>query len=133
MTTAPTPSSDATEVAATLADLGALPEALIAALRQEAAKFGHPLDELAEGALQRAVMRLERDPYSGSVGVLMQWRNSSGRLQGELRLHRDGPSFAEYEILQPHPKRSGFFIEAVTAWGRVGDLRSELRLLEMPQ
>ena len=40
-----------------------------------------------------------------------------------------GQAFAGFDVLLPHPRKPAWVIEAVTAWGRVGALKSELRLL----
>lgn len=72
---------------------------------------------------------LREDPYDRSQALHAEWRSAGGALLGSLVLHADGQLFAEFDVLRPHPGRSQWLVEAVTAWGRAGALKSELRLL----
>ncbi|HEY0634775.1 MAG TPA: hypothetical protein VGE00_05275 [Gammaproteobacteria bacterium] len=73
------------------------------------------------------------DPASGESVLKGCWRTTRGELLGSVVLHADGSFFAEYDVLRPHPHRPGWFVEAVTAWGRDAIVKSELRLLKMPE
>jgi len=50
-------------------------------------------------------------------------------LLGNLIAHAGGEFFAEYDVLCVHPNDRRWFVEAVTAWGRPGVIKTELRLL----
>ncbi|THG77216.1 hypothetical protein E5198_16815, partial [Pseudomonas sp. A-1] len=72
---------------------------------------------------------LREDPYDHSQALYAEWRDAGGALLGSLLVHADGQAFAEFDVMLAHPRRPQWVIEAVTAWGRVGALKSELRLL----
>lgn len=72
---------------------------------------------------------LREDPYDHSQALYAEWRSPGGALLGSLLVNGDGQAFAEFDVLCPHPRKPAWVIEAVTAWGRLGALKSELRLL----
>ena len=84
---------------------------------------------LAEAGTPPARSELREDPYDHSQALYAEWRDAGGALLGSLLVHADGQAFAEFDVLRPHPQKSLWMVEAVTAWGRVGALKSELRLL----
>lgn len=72
---------------------------------------------------------LRWDGYDQSHALFMEWRSASGGYLGNLVVHGNGQSYAEFDVLVPHPRQSQWFVEAVTVWGVQGALKSELRLL----
>lgn len=72
------------------------------------------------------------DPFDDSVTLFCHWRDKYGNLTGSLQIHESGRIFAEYDVIQNHPEKAGWFIEAVSVWGDDDDLRSELRLIPLP-
>lgn len=72
---------------------------------------------------------LERDPSSGEMTLVGDWLDVRGHRFGQVLLHGDGSFFAEYDIVRPHPTRPRWFVEAITAWGRDGEIRTDPRLL----
>lgn len=79
-----------------------------------------------------AVFRLEKDPSNGRYSLVGEWRDERGLKFGELLFHSDGSFFVEQDIALPHPGRPKWFVEAVNAWGREGQIKAEPRLLPMP-
>ena len=77
-----------------------------------------------------ANFRLEKDPYSGSFSLEGKWLNEHQQSTGSIIFHEDGTFFAEYDVIEDHPTKKLFFIEAVTAWGRDENIKVELRLIE---
>jgi len=73
--------------------------------------------------------REQRDPYSGEVSLLGEWRTASGRLCGNLSYRADGSLYVEHDVLQPHPTDKRWIIEAITAWGTPDNLKLEPRLM----
>lgn len=69
------------------------------------------------------------DPANGLAGYEGEWRNQVDQRVGKLVFNSDGSFFAEYDLCLPHPHRPGLFVEAVTAWGRAGRIKTEARLL----
>ncbi|CAD5376557.1 hypothetical protein OF001_U150086 [Pseudomonas sp. OF001] len=86
-------------------------------------------EALAVAGTPPARGELREDPYDHSQALYAEWRSAGGALLGSLLVHADGQAFAEFDVLLAHPRRPQWVIEAVTAWGRVGALKSELRLL----
>lgn len=82
---------------------------------------------------EEAVYRLDRDPYSGAESLVGEWRDEHGIKLGELLFHADGSFFVEQDVARPHPSRRQWFVEAVNAWGRDGQIKAEARLLPMPE
>jgi hypothetical protein len=103
-------------------------EAVLAALRAEAARLGLelPLPVWDEGKFS-----LQRDPFSGEESLVARWRD--GPRGGRLDLRPDGGLYAEFDILARHPRRPGWFVEAVVAWGKASSLKCEPRLLPLPE
>ncbi len=60
------------------------------------------------------------------------WLTEQGGKLGTIIIHHDDSFFAEYDIIRPHPSKSKWFIEAVSAWGRNENIKTEARLLPMP-
>lgn len=79
-----------------------------------------------------ALREYRTDPFDASATLYCLWRDAHGNLLGTVQLHDSGRVFAEYDVLQPHPHKSGWFIESVSAWGSGDALRTELQLLKMP-
>jgi hypothetical protein len=109
----------------------ALAERLVDSLRSEARRVG--IDEMPAGlrldAAEFVAVRDPADPRPAWQGI---WRNGTERC-GFISLNADGSGFAEFDICRPHPTRPAAFLEALTAWGREDSVRSEARLLDMPE
>lgn len=110
-------------------------EALCAELRKavEALGLGPEVSSrlLADITPQGLQLIWQRDPANASQNLTGQWLHK-GRPRGSLQLLHDGNGYAEFDVLEPHPSRPRWFIEAVTVWGHEGALCSEPRLLPMP-
>jgi hypothetical protein len=85
----------------------------------------------AMSAIPRKLSRYElrRDAYDGSESLYGEWRTDEGKLLGTILVHATGQVFAEFDVLRPHPSDRRWFVEAVTAWGSRGAIKSELKLL----
>jgi hypothetical protein len=80
----------------------------------------------------RYALRSEsRDPYSGGLTEILEWRHPAGHSLGSIKIHADGSFFAEYDVAQPHPLDERWFVEGVIAWGKDAVLKSEPKLLSM--
>lgn len=105
--------------------------ALCAAIRERALGLGLPADCLGDQPRWAdARFTLKTDPFSQEVSLNGAWQD--GSRFGSVTLFTDGRVFAEYQILAPHPRLPGQFIEAISVWGRAGAFKSEAVLLEMP-
>lgn len=112
-------------------EVEAIARHLVEILRGEAIKYvaaerlpGIRLDGLALAAVT--------DPANGRPGWEGVWRNALNERVGRLTINSDGSFYAEYDLCVRHPNKAGWFVEAVTAWGRGDRLKAEARLLPMP-
>lgn len=121
---------DETALASLLERFRPLGEAVCARLEAAIAELGLPRGE----SRPRPVFALAdyaavKDPFSGELGLTASWTDPHGHRIGTLRFHGDGSFYAEFDVAEPHPTDRRWFIEAVTAWGRDGVIKSEPRLL----
>lgn len=101
------------------------------ALEQEAQKIGITPPPVINWA--SAELAIVKDALNGSDCLSATWRDAHGTRKGLLQFNSDGSFFAEYDVVQPHPKDKRWFVEAVTAWGRDNRIATEPRLLAMPE
>jgi len=112
-----------------LAECQAQVQAVCAALAAEIDKLAFPAGAIKPEPPQEGGYQLSRDPASGADSLVGIWRDARGHRCGTLLIHADGSFFAEYDVIREHPRDARWFVEAVTAWGRGGIIRSEPRLL----
>lgn len=103
-------------------------EAALAVLAAEAAGTGICVDT---PAWEAGIFAFQRDPFTGEDSLLARFCTGSRR--GTVCLRPDGSLYAELDILKRHPADPALWIEAVMAWGRPPELKSEPRLMAMPQ
>ncbi len=101
---------------------------LVAMLRAEAAKFV-TAERLPDITLESAAFTTVVDPANGLPGYEGIWRNHLNERVGKIIFNSDGSYYAEYDLCVRHPNQQRWFIEAVTAWGRDGEIKAEPRLL----
>lgn len=102
-------------------------------LYQEVIKLGFGTQEISLKRPHEASYRLERDPATCEYSLVGDWLSEQGMKLGTLLFHADGSFFVEQDVVRPHPNRSGWFVEAVNAWGKGDNIRAEARLLAMPE
>lgn len=109
-------------------------------LNQTGVVIAHWQSELQKKGLPAIVVRADSarfekqlDPSDQSESWFGEWRDRSGMKQGEITLREDGKVFCEYDVLKPHPKKKGMWVEAITSWGDIDALKTELRLLPIPE
>ena len=79
-----------------------------------------------------AQFTLVTDPYTQHQDLVGFWYGQDKRRVGQIQFHGDGSFYAEYDVVQPHPSKRHYFVEAINAWGRDGNIKTEARLLDMP-
>lgn len=79
-----------------------------------------------------AEFTLVTDPYTQQQNLVGYWFNPKRQRTGQIQFNSDGSCYAEYDIVQNHPRRPDLFIEAISVWGHIDNLKSEARLLELP-
>jgi hypothetical protein len=95
--------------------------------KRYAAEADAPVIRLDDASFETVI-----DPANGLPSYRGVWRDARRQKRGGLVLNSDGSYFAEYDVLRPHPDKPRCFVEAVTAWGRDGTVKTEPRLLEAP-
>ena len=80
-----------------------------------------------------AVFVLIKDPYTGGLNLTGYWYDEANKQRiGRLQFNSDGTFYAEYDVVKPHPNKPKRFVEGVTAWGKAEQIKSEPKLLDMP-
>lgn len=81
-----------------------------------------------------AVYTLVKDPYTGGHNLTGYWYDEAKKQRiGRLQFNGDGTFYAEYDVVKPHPNNVKRFVESVTAWGKAEQIKSEAKLLPMPE
>ena len=81
----------------------------------------------------KAEFSLVTDPFTQSQDLVGYWYSSAKQRIGQIKFHGDGSFYAEYDVVQPHPNKKQFFVEAINAWGKLDNIKTEAKLLEIPQ
>ena len=79
-----------------------------------------------------AEFRLILDPLTQDSNLAGYWYNDKKQRIGQIQFNSDGSFYAEYDVVQPHPSKKQFFVEAINAWGREDNIKTEAKLLELP-
>lgn len=106
-----------------------LGEAICKALAKEGRKLGFSANELPDISWESADFSVTKDPSDGQECLAGDWKDSRGGRVGSIQFNSDGSFYAEYDIVKSHPTDSRWFVEAVTAWGRDNNIKTEPRLL----
>lgn len=73
------------------------------------------------------------DPFTQSQDLVGYWYKAGKQRIGQIQFHGDGGFYAEYDVVQPHPAKQHVFVEAINAWGRQDNIKTEAKLLELPR
>lgn len=120
-----------TELEDKLGSLRPLGEQVCVRLRSELQKLGLEDSKIPDIKFAAASFALHKDPYTGEHSLRGDWFNPRKDRLGSILFHADGSFFAEYDVIHPHPGDPRWFIEAITAWGRDGLIKSEARFLPL--
>jgi hypothetical protein len=104
--------------------------AICQALTNEVVNKGLALASIPTIELQAAKFSVIKDPADGSECLSGIWLTDKGMQLGSIQFNGDDSFYAEFDVLQPHPRDKRWFVEAVTAWGTEAQIKTELRLLE---
>lgn len=104
----------------------ALGEVVCAALRGQVEKLGLSIGD--EPVWAEAAFEETTDPFSREISVIAYWWG--GARFGKATFFADGRIFAEYQVLLPHPAKTGNYVDSVQIWGRPQHLRGEAVLAE---
>lgn len=107
-------------------DLAGQGEAVCVALRRQVEKLGLSIGDEPCWAGLSFVETL--DPFSQETSLVGTWRG--GQRYGTVTFFPDGRIFAEYQVLLPHPAKTGYYVEAVQVWGLPEQLRGDAVIAE---
>jgi hypothetical protein len=112
----------------------ALGNAICRSIAENIAKLGFPLQTRIElPNFDAAEFRLVIDPFTQSEDLVGYWYNAGKQRIGQIKFHGDGSFYAEYDVILPHPRKKQFFVEAINAWGKDDNIKTEAKLLDLPQ
>ena len=98
------------------------------------AKLGFPLQtSISLPDFDVAEFSLVTDPFTQSQDLVGYWYNPGHQRIGQIKFHGDGSFYAEYDVVQPHPRKKQYFVEAINAWGKPDNIKAEAKLLDIPQ
>ncbi len=112
-----------------------LAESVCLRLTEEIDKLGFAEKEIQHSPrYDDATFVLIKDPYTGEHNLSCYWYDETKRQRiGRLQFNSDGTFYAEYDIAKPHPGKTKWFVESVTAWGKAEQIKAEAKLLAMPE
>lgn len=97
-------------------------------------KLGFPdSTNLKPPVFEAAEFNLITDPYTQSRDLVGFWYNADKQRLGQIKFNSEGGFYAEYDVVQPHPKKKTSFVEAINAWGQQDNIKVEAKLLDIPQ
>ena len=106
---------------------------IVRQLRDEVVRLGFESAEVRIKQPAEAEYRLEKDPSNCEYALVGDWFDERGTKLGSLLFHADGTFYVEHDVIRPHPTKQRWFVEAVNAWGKDTQIRTEARLLPMPE
>jgi len=110
-----------------------LAECICRRLREEIDKLGFEAKEIRHYPnYDTADFALIKDPYTSENNLACYWYDAIKQRIGRLQFNSDGSFYAEFDVVKPHPAKTKWFVEGVTAWGNAYRIKSEAKLLPMP-
>lgn len=91
-----------------------------------------PQTGIAAPDFAAAEFSLVTDPFTQSQDLVGYWYNAGKQRIGQIKFHGDGSFYAEFDVVQPHPSKKRYFVEAINAWGRQDNIKTEAKLLDIP-
>ncbi len=97
-------------------------------------KLGFPVQtKLSLPDFDNAQFSVVIDPFTQSQDLVGYWYSASQQRVGQIKFHGDGSFYAEYDVVQPHPTKKRWFVEAINAWGQQDNIKTEAKLLDIPE
>lgn len=106
-----------------------LGETICHIMAEEVKKLGLDAQAKVTAPWERVKFELVNDPATGQTSLSGVWIDQHGQRVGNIVFHCDGTFFAEYDVIQNHPSKPKWFVEAVNAWGKRDMIKAEPRLL----
>ena len=104
-------------------------EAVCAMFRTLLMEMGFDLTLVPDPLFEQCSVATVTDHLDGEQRITGQWKREDGSPFAHFIRYANGSMFAEQDVLQTHPSKPDFFVEALEVWGKVGNLKHDLRLL----
>lgn len=123
------------EISAHISKNRLLAESICLRLAEEIDKLGFAAAEITHYPYyDQASFVLIKDPYTGQQNLTCYWyEGSTSQRIGRLQFNSDGTFYADFDVVKPHPGKANWFVEGVSAWGKEDMIKSEAKLLAMPE
>jgi len=109
-------------------------EAICDSIAKSISRLGFPEHiSIKPPQFNEAEFSIVTDPYTQSRDLVGFWYDHNKQRIGQIKFNCEDGFYAEFDVVQPHPRKKGFFVEAINAWGKQDDIRAEAKLLELPQ
>ncbi|MGD0959598.1 MAG: hypothetical protein ABSB19_07310 [Methylomonas sp.] len=109
-------------------------DAVCLKIAQTIAKLAFPASvNLKLPVFKEAEFTLVTDPFTQTQELVGYWYDANKMRIGQIRFNSDESFYAEFDVVQPHPSKKRFFVEAINAWGKPDNIKAEAKLLELPQ
>ena len=116
-----------------MTELSTLLPRICQCLEQEIHKLGFLSGVVAPSYADSATPERVKDTYTGAENCRVVLYGAQGKALGQIQFNSDDSFYAEYDVLQYHPRDPRWFVEAVVAWGRGDAVKSEPKLLRLPE
>lgn len=103
------------------------------ALKENIIKLGFDEDGYNTICFDQLSFNLSLDSFAKQNSLEGVWRGLRNNRLGSIIFHGDGSFYAEHDVIQPHPTDKRWFIEAIEAWGNESTIKTELKLLPVPE
>lgn len=112
-----------------------LAETICKRLGEEINKLGFAVAEITHYPYyDQASFALIKDPYTGQQNLACYWyEEAKSQRIGRLQFNSDGTFYADFDVVKAHPGKVNWFVEGVAAWGKGDKIKSEAKLLAMPE
>lgn len=87
------------------------------------------LESMNKPIFDKAVFSLHQDPFTQEENLTGYWYDDYQQRIGNIQFNSDGSFYAEYDIVRLHPSKKNWFVEAMSAWGTNGNIKTEAKLL----
>jgi len=103
------------------------------ALKEKIIKLGFAEEGYENICFDQLSFNLSLDSFAKQNSLQGIWTGLRNNRLGSIVFHGDGSFYAEYDVIQPHPTDKRWFIEAIEAWGNESSIKTELKLLPVPE
>ena len=116
-----------------IADKEALGIKVCDAIKHKINKLGFTEDGYDNIRFDQLSFSLSFDSFAKQHSLEGIWTGLRNNRMGSIIFHGDGSFYAEHDLIQPHPTDKRWFIEGIEVWGNESSIKTELKLLPVPE